>query len=172
MKIIIVCILALLISSCRQTVNSSDSMDSNSKKDDVTTSVQTVNGYNSMDSNSIMKRNNRLSKIMDDYSKAGNPYYMKYEYEFEGPLNIAQVEEKLIKSYNESSKRRREIYGVIEKFEDSDAGEAWAQIKSKYRDGDELYFYKGIAKPSWSRYAGYVLIRENNVVAKIVTSMG
>jgi len=149
MKIITVFLMTILVGSCRQTIDS----------------------YQSGNSDRTIKRNDRLSKAMDDYSKTGNPYYMRHEFVFRGPLTVAQVKYELIESYNESSTTRLEIYDFTEKFEDSETGEGWDRIKSKYREGDELYFYIAIAKPSWSQYEGYVLIRENNVVADIVTSM-
>jgi len=63
-------------------------------------------------------------------------------WEIRGPLTVSQIEEKLIESYNESSKRRLEIYGVTEKFEDSETGEVWGRLKGKFKEGDELYFFK------------------------------
>ena len=143
--------MAILTGSCRQAIDSSPSRDSDS----------------------TMARNDELSKVMDDYWKTGNPYYMRHEFEFRGPLTVGQVEEELIESHKESSKMRREVYGVTERFEDSDIGEGWGRLKGKYRDreGDELYFYLATAKPSWSQLQGYVLIRDKKVVAQIVTVM-
>ena len=150
MKIIIVCLMAILTGACRQAIDSSTSRNSDS----------------------TMKRNDKLSKVMDDYSKIGNPYYMRHEYEFRGPLTVAQVEEDLIESHKESLKIREKVYGVTERFEDTEAGKIWGRLKSEYRDGDELYFYLATAKPSWSQSWGYVLIREKKkVVTKIMTAM-
>ncbi len=54
--------------------------------------------------------------------------------------------------------------GQAERFEDTGTGRAWARVKSKYREGDELYFYLLTERPSYSEFSGWVLIRKSKIV--------
>lgn len=138
MKIMIACLTAILACSCHQVTDGSRSM----------------------------HRRADLSRIMNEYFRAGDPYHTKQgKFEFRGPLAVAQVEQELAESYYVVSSRMREkADGVVERFEDSDEGKAWREFKSGYRDGDGLYFWIGIDREGIGVSEGYVLIRRNRVL--------
>jgi len=91
-------------------------------------------------------------------------------WEIRGPLSINRFKAEMIEMYEESLKIRNEVSG---KFEDSETGEAFARFNGQYKEGDEIYFYKS-DELSWMELCGregYVLIRKNKMVDKLLTVM-
>lgn len=151
MKIIAACLMALLLGSCRQ---------ANDRP-------------RSEASRSAMATNTQLDRIMDDYEKADNPYYHKSEFEFRGPLTVAQVETELLEMYKEVLQGREDVPDLSVELVNADLGPDWREIKSAYRDGDALYFFTSDER-SWAELRGergYVLIRDNKVVGVLITDI-
>ena len=86
-------------------------------------------------------------------------------YQVRGPLTIAQVEQELFRG-------KLDLGSVTGASENTDPCKiAWYKMKSKYRDGDELYFVNSDER-SWARlegWRGYVLIRQNRYVDALTT---
>ena len=58
-------------------------------------------------------------------------------------------------------------------LDDSHDSPEWSNFKSQYKEGDEIYFFSS-DRISWGYLRGregYVLIRKNEVVDFVVTSM-
>jgi hypothetical protein len=148
MKATVVCFMILLTGACRQAIDGSPS-------------VNTETG---------LTRNERLDKAVNTYCKTGNPHYIQRDFEFRGPLTVTQVDDELRRSHETSSQIRKEVYGTTEKFEDSHT--AWTQLKATYRTGDELYFFMGSDRRTWTgEILGYVLVRNKAVVGMMVTAI-
>ena len=65
----------------------------------------------------------------------------------------------------------RRIYEVLP--DDEAARDDWVRLRSNYREGDEFYFFRSDER-SWAYLRGgegYILIRGNEEVGRIVTSM-
>jgi len=81
-----------------------------------------------------------------------------------GPLTIAQIEQKALEEIRESPDVPQVPFGY--------ENDNWNKLKSQYKDGDEFYFFAS-DDFSW-RYtygeAGYVLIRDNQIVGLKVTA--
>jgi hypothetical protein len=119
-----------------------------------------------------MVRDGKLSKIMDDFWKAGNPYYIKRDFKFRGPLSIEKVEEELTVLHQESSRIRENAYGATDTFADSKIGKNWSRLKGQYAEGDRLYFFVAPDKRTLTgQIRGYVLVRNKKVIDQVVTIM-
>jgi hypothetical protein len=80
-----------------------------------------------------------------------------------GPLTIEQVEQETL---DDEIKKYPDVPQVPFGFQNKE----WKKLKSKYKDGDEFFFYWS-DPVSWFYLrgeSGYVLIRQNKVVDKIV----
>lgn len=86
--------------------------------------------------------------------------------EIRGPLTVEDVEQELFR-------------GPVDVTDVADSPlrqmfrQDWIQFRSNYENGDELYFFKTDTK-SWRRLAGrkgYILIRQDKIVTRIVTAM-
>jgi len=150
MKTAVVCAIVLLTSACRQTVGSSSLEESREE----------------------IVRAPQLSRAMHVYWKKDNPYYIRRDFDFRGPLDARQVEDELMELHKSSSRTRQEVYGVAEEFDESDVGKQWERLKSKHREGDELYFFTASDRRTLTGDTlGYVLMRHKKVVDVIVTIM-
>jgi len=103
-----------------------------------------------------------------DYASPGE----RTEIKLRGPLTLAQVEEDLVTADRRMLQMVRKRQGV-EDIGGEEVGlrKEWLELKSKYRDGDELHSYLATAKPSWEQTAGYVLIRGSEIVGVMLTFM-
>ena len=120
---------------------------------------------NSRGSNSVVERQNAISRLLKDR----DPSY-PYAFDIRGPLTLRQLEEELMKDYAAWRKRVGDSVGT---FQDSALGEEYARLKDKYREGDELYFFKSDAR-SWNELhgnEGYVLVRQNAIVHIMMRSI-
>jgi len=146
MKNIILCLIIILSCSCRRDTDNS----------------------RSSDPENTFQRRIEINKIMKDHYHS-----FDNEYEIRGPLTVEQFEMELIELHEESSKIREKVYGVTEKFEDSEIGKDCIRIKKEYTKGDELYFFKSDER-SWNNrrgIKGYVLIRTNKMIDGLVTGI-
>jgi hypothetical protein len=94
-------------------------------------------------------------------------------WEIRGPLSITQFKTEMMEMYEESLEARNESYDNNKRFEDSETGEDFVRFHRLYQEGDEIYFFKS-SELSWAYLCGsegYVLIRKNKIVAKIVTAI-
>jgi hypothetical protein len=106
-----------------------------------------------------MKRRAEVRRIMSAYAPDSG-----CRYKIRGPLAVAQVEHELFGHPLNAD-------GTTPPSESTDFDQTWEKIKNVYGDGDELYFFTS-DKRSWRRLngsRGYVLIRENKVVAWLTT---
>ena len=108
-----------------------------------------------------MARRGEVRKVMNEYWKlTGSTFQVK------GPLTIAQVEEMLFGTPWDSE-------DTIRTYESTNLGKVWVSIKTRYKGGDELYFFTSDER-SWAELngqRGYALIRKNQVVDLLVTFM-
>ncbi len=82
-----------------------------------------------------------------------------------GPLTIAQIEKESLEKIREYSDVPQVPFGY--------ENDKWNKLKSQYKKGDEFYFF-GSDPVSWAYLRGelgYVLIRDNEVVGRIVTNI-
>lgn len=104
-------------------------------------------------------RRGEVRKVMNEYWKlTGSNFHVR------GPLTICKVEEQLFGTPWDSEATRR-TYGSTER------GKVWGTIESKYKEGDELYFFTSDQR-SWAELRGmrgYALIRKDQVVDLMVT---
>jgi len=117
---------------------------------------------------------NELRRLQrDGYAEAsardGDPIFVipGRGWKIRGPLTVAQVEQESLDQLNKSG--RTDIppgpFGFI--------GDDWVRLRSNYREGDEFYFFRSDER-SWAYLRGgegYILIRGNEEVGRIVTSM-
>jgi len=107
----------------------------------------------------LSEKEKRISKNISDYFQLG------FSVEIKGPLTIEEVEKESLDELSKSS--RKDIPKVPFGFNNDN----WNEFKSKYNDGDELYFFTSDEK-SWSGLygrEGYALIRNEKVVLVIIT---
>ncbi|MCP4263248.1 MAG: hypothetical protein GY774_37930 [Planctomycetes bacterium] len=107
----------------------------------------------------LSEKEKRISQNISDY------FQMGFLIEVRGPMTIAEVEKESLDKLSKSS--RQDIPKVPFGFMNDD----WNDFKSKYKDGDEIYYFTSYEN-SWKGLygrAGYVLIRNENVVAVIIT---
>jgi hypothetical protein len=88
-------------------------------------------------------------------------------WQIRGPLTIAQVEQESLEHLQKSPRKDVPLvpFGSLNK--------EWTELKNKYQNGDELYFYRSDQR-SWRDLCGtqgYVLIRGNEEIGGIVTLM-
>jgi hypothetical protein len=103
-----------------------------------------------------MKRRAQVREVMNAYAHEGGSRYA-----IRGPLTVAQVEQELVGGPLDAGHTTG----------NTDFDRKWEEIKNTYANGDELYFFTSDRR-TWGRLAGrrgYVLIRENKVVAWLVT---
>jgi len=82
-----------------------------------------------------------------------------------GPLTITQVEHESLEKIRESPDVPQVPFGYQNNY--------WNKLKSQYKEGDEFYFF-GSDPVSWAYFRGrlgYVLIRDNEFVDRIVTNI-
>ena len=80
-----------------------------------------------------------------------------------GPLTIAQVEQESLEETTKSPHVPQVPFGY--------ANDKWNKLKSQYKDGDEFYFFAADSRRYFQGTAGYVLIRDNELVDLIVTGI-
>lgn len=117
---------------------------------------------------------NELDRLKNDYNaevrdRSAHPTLVipGRGWETRGPLTVPQVEQESLEELSKSP--RKDIPQVPFGF----LGERWTEIKNKFRDGDELYFYSSDRR-SWLDLCGirgYVLIRKDKIIDEIVTAM-
>ena len=97
----------------------------------------------------------RIAKIIADYTGR------IFSVDIRGPLTIEKVEKESLDGLSENT--QKVPFGLNNK--------RWLEFKDKYQESDEIYFYVS-DKTSWERLSGsqgYVLIRNDQVIAMIVT---
>jgi hypothetical protein len=77
-----------------------------------------------------------------------------------GPLTIGQVEQETLEEIRKYPDVPQVPFGY--------KNDKWNKLKSKYKDGDEFYFFSLRSTPNHYGTAGYVLIRDNQIVGMIV----
>lgn len=185
MKNVIVFLMVILVCSCRTTIDSSTSGNSHKMtrhdeilkimREDYIRALETAPAYLVTD-----RLKDELRRLKKDYfAEVKNPDVEPIlvipgrGWEIRGPLTFKQFEEERIKSYEELLEWRKKVHGIIETFEDSGMGKDCTRFNGKYREGDEIYFYKSDER-SWNCLCGeegYVLIRKNKIVDRILTRM-
>jgi len=183
MKIIIVCLMAILTCSCHQVINDFHSM---KRRHEIRRIMRESMIDDLLETNAswlTAAERYELRRMKKDYyykprNHNSNPAFVipGQGWEIRGPLTVAQVEEELIESH-ESYKELLKIRGVahyaIERFEETEKGKDWGQFKGKCREGDELYFFTS-DKRSWGNLMGvrgYVIIRKDKIAHTIVTGI-
>ena len=107
----------------------------------------------------LSEKEKRISKNISDYFQLG------FSVEIIGPLTIEEVEKESLDKLSKSS--RKDIPKVPFGF----INNRWNDFKSKYKDGDEIYYFSSDEK-SWNGLygrEGYALIRNEKVVLVIIT---
>jgi hypothetical protein len=113
------------------------------------------------------KRRAEIGQIIKDH------YESKYGFEVRGPLTVAELEKESSESYKAVAEIKRKVYGKVEEFDGSEMGRACAELKTVFKDGDELYFFTSEMQ-AWGELVGtegYVLIRKNKIAHMIVTAV-
>jgi len=90
-----------------------------------------------------------------------------FSVEIKGPLTIAEVENESLENLSKTD--RKDIPKVPFGF----MNDRWNQFKSKYQEGDELYFFTSDEK-SWAALygrQGYAIVRKNQIINVIVTRL-
>jgi 6-phosphogluconolactonase len=92
---------------------------------------------------------------------------MRFSVEISGPLNITEVEKNSLEALSKAD--RKDIPKVPFGF----AHDQWIKFKNKYKEGDELYYFRSDQKSWKGLYGrlGHAIIRNNKVVAVFVTLM-
>jgi len=111
-----------------------------------------------------VERRREIAKSISEYCG------LEFGVQIKGPLTLKQVEEESIKEIEQDRKDLRPDiplvpYGFI--------NDKWNELKGKYENGDELYYFKSDPM-SWSGLygrEGHVLIRETRVIAMIFLSV-
>ncbi|MDT8303447.1 MAG: hypothetical protein RQ760_18350 [Sedimentisphaerales bacterium] len=107
----------------------------------------------------LSEKEKRISKNISDYFQLG------FSVEIKGPLTIEEVEKESLDELSISS--RKDIPKVPFGFNNN----RWNNFKSKYKDGDEIYYFSS-DENSWDGLygrEGYALIRNEKVVLVIIT---
>ena len=108
-------------------------------------------------------------KVLSELRKMKKDYYYKSSdpnipdipgpaWAISGPLTIEQIEQKSLERIREYPDVPQVPFGY--------ENDKWNELKSQYKDGDEFYLYSLDPRDSPSYYgtAGYVLIRDNQIV--------
>ena len=114
----------------------------------------------------LIRRRLEIGRILEQQWAFGNSEYSKRHFQVIGPLTIAQVETELFGKPLDSDYATRTN-------QRTDFDKVWAEFKSNYKTGDELYFFTTDNR-SWDRLMGqrgYVVIRSREVVDSLVTFM-
>ena len=83
----------------------------------------------------------------------------------EGPFSIEQAEKDNMITVEKDGKSVILPFGYI--------NDKWEAFKTKYQDGDQIYKFSS-SKESWEKLAGregYSLIRDDQIIAEIITLM-
>lgn len=83
----------------------------------------------------------------------------------EGPFSIEQIEKDNMIKVDKDGKSVILVFGYI--------NNDWEALKAQYQDGDKIYKFSS-AEETWENLmgrAGYVLVRNNQVIAEIITLM-
>jgi hypothetical protein len=144
MKNAVVCLAAMLMCACCREMDDS----------------------NSQNSGNAVRTNDKVNRLLKEH-------YPSFSYTFQarGPLSVAEFEQELIREHDESNRIRERMNDPTVGFADSEIGRDYVRFKSKYRQGDELYFFESDLR-SWTDrrgMQGYVLIRGDRLVDGIVT---
>jgi len=179
MRTIVVCLIILFVCSCRQNVDNSHSENSSKMtRHDEIRMIMRKHYISDLEDAYFLtdEEHDELRRLKKDYyadirNRESTTLVVPGQgWEIRGPLSIERFKVEMIEMYNESSKIRNEVY---KKFEDSGLGEAFAQFKRQFKEGDEIYFYKSDER-SWMDLRGregYVLVRKNEIVDKLLTAM-
>jgi len=175
--------MAVFICSCRQTVDSSPSENSDKMaRHNEIRKIMREHYIGDLEKDAYLtdEEHNELVRLKKDYyadvkNRESHPTLVVpgRGWEIRGPLSIDQFEKELIELYEEASTIRKKVYNLNEKFENSEIGTDFARFKSQYKKGDEIYFFKS-DKRSWIDLCGeegYVLIRKNKFVDRLVTAI-
>jgi len=118
-----------------------------------------------------------LRRMQNDYHAKGRKGHWRHltipgpDWKLRGPLTFAEVKAQYVESVERGSRARARVYGDLKTLADTEPDVSWDEFAGQYREGDELYEYRS-GDRSWAEFCGqrgYVLIRENQVVAKYVT---
>ena len=83
----------------------------------------------------------------------------------EGPFSIEQIEKDNMIKVEKDGKSVVLAFGYI--------NNDWEALKAQYQDGDKIYKFSS-AEETWENLmgrAGYVLVRNNQIIAEIITLM-
>lgn len=108
-----------------------------------------------------VERRKEVAKLISDYCG------LRFEVDIRGPLTVAQIEKETIEELKKAGRKDVPLvpYGFI--------NDRWNQFKSKYEEGDELYFFTS-DQTSWSGLygrEGHVIIRKNRVIDMIISKL-
>ncbi len=107
----------------------------------------------------------RVAEVRMMMNAAGKEFGYRYD-DIRGPLTVAEVEQELFGAPVDASSIMSPPLRDMFK-------EKWLRLKSSFEEGDELYFFRS-DKTSWSQLRGregYVLVREDKIVSRLVTRM-
>ena len=177
MKIVIVCLVAVLACSCQQAgcrIRDAAPADPVSRHDEVLM-IMRQQMIHDLETNADWlppAERRELARLKKDYDaevrdRDAHPTLVipGRGWVIRGPLTISQVEQESLKYLREQP--RKDVPQVPFGF----MGDRWVELKSKHRDGDELYFYRSDQR-SWADLCGcqgYVLIRKDEMIDGIVT---
>lgn len=109
----------------------------------------------------LSEKEMRIGKVISEYFGLG------FSVEVRGPMTIEEVEKESLDELSKSSRQD------IPKLPFGFMNDSWNEFKDKYQDGDEIYFFTS-DKRSWRALygrGGYVIIREDQIIDIIVTSL-
>ena len=177
MKIINICLISIfLYSSCDN--SPSDNSKEMTRYDEILKIMREYHISGLEDATWLsVKDRDELRKLKDDYYYEIDPNLDLSltipgpSWEIRGLLTPDQFEKEQIELYEKILQLRNKAYGSNEKFEDSELGKECVLFKNTYRKGDEIYYFRSDHQ-SWAHLrgrSGYVIIRDNKVLNKLVT---
>ena len=181
MRVVLVCLVIALTCSCRQVTDGPGAENSGATittRDRVLRILRDdwVRQFIEIDWLPSAQRE-ALRAIKDDYyaevprrDSWSNLAIPESTWEIRGPLTMAEARDTYTKRWARYYQKHARWEELRERFEETPGGKDWVRFEGKYRDGDELYYYKS-DKRSFQKLrgaAGYVLIRGNSVAGEFV----
>ncbi|MBN2181423.1 MAG: hypothetical protein JW715_05880 [Sedimentisphaerales bacterium] len=152
MRIVILCLTLILLCSCRQEDPNTASAENEITRHDEISKILYEDFVRNLESYKDRKYG---IKFDENYDGTGN--------EIRGPFTKEQLEKELILLLKELNPELPLNYELKE-------GSGYYEFLNKYRNGDEFYHFKS-DETTWANSCGiegYVLIRENKILDKVI----
>ena len=184
MQVIITCFTVILLCSCRHTINSLPSGTSKETKrhDEIRRIMRESYIYDiernaywltTEERNELRRMRKNFNADISDSDSIIALMTPVSGWEIRGPLSIDRFKAEMMEMYEESLEARNEVYDNNKSFEDSEISKDIARFERQYQEGDEIYFFRS-SERSWVFLCGsegYIFIRKNQIMDKIVTAI-